>query len=88
MMWMPTFLVGISVFFVSWLKTWVSYTIPHLHIVFEASGELNKSLMNQRDWYITTNDVKHMEITDWETNIYTKLQLIAVLIKALIRKGL
>lgn len=53
----------------------------------EASAELDKSLMNKCDWCITGNDVKHMEITDWQTNIYTVLKLI-VLIKVWTRGGL
>lgn len=44
--------------------TQLSCVVPQLHIMSEASGELNKSLMNRCDWYITRNDVKHMEITD------------------------
>lgn len=80
--------VRIYISFVSQLKTWVGCVIPQLRITPQVLGELIKSLMNQCDWYLTRNDVQYMEITTWETNICAAFQVIAVLVKAWIRKEL
>lgn len=46
------------------ITTQLGCAVPQLHIVSEASAELNKSLLNRCDWYITRSDVKHMKISD------------------------